>query len=101
MELKVIKYRDYKFFCNDTFKESIQNIVSQNLKSHCDDLYNSFAIFNKNVLAKIAPWKKKYVRRNYLPFMNKALSKAIMVRTKLRNTFLKYKSKENKKSYNM
>ena len=37
---------------------------------------------------------------NHLPFMNKVLSKAIMVRTKLKNTFLK-RSEENKKSYNM
>ena len=58
MELKVIKYRDYNFFCSDTFRESIQNIVSQNLKSHSDDLYNNFAISNKNVLAEIAPWRK-------------------------------------------
>ena len=37
---------------------------------------------------------------NNSPFTNKALSKVIMVRTKLRNTF-KNRSKKNKKSYNM
>ena len=37
IEPKVIKYGDYNFFCNDTFWESLQNIVSQNLKSNCDD----------------------------------------------------------------
>ena len=78
MEPKLIKYRDYKFFCNDTFRESLQNIISQN----CDDHYNNFAISCKNIFDKIAPWKRKYVRRNYSPFMNKALSKAIMARTK-------------------
>ena len=101
MEPKVIKYRDYRFFCNDTFSESLQNIISQNIKSNCDDHYNNFAISCKNVLDKIAPWKKKYVRGNHSPFMNKALSKAIMVRTKLGNTFLKNRSEENKKNYNM
>ena len=33
--------------------------------------------------------------------MNKALSKAIIVRTKLRNTFFKNRSEEIKKSYNI
>ena len=37
---------------------------------------------------------------NNSPFTNKALSKVIMVRTKLRNTF-KNRNKKNKKSYNM
>ena len=101
MEPKVIKYRDYKFFCNDTFRESLQNIISQNLKSNYDDHYNNFAISYKNVLDKIAPWKKKYDRGNHPPFMNKALSKAIMLRTKLRNIFLKNGIEENKKNYNM
>ena len=84
MEPKVIKYRDYKFFCNDTFRKSLQNIVSQNLKSNCDDHYSNFAISCKNVLDKIAPWNKKYVRGNHSLFMNKALSKAIMVIQNLR-----------------
>ena len=101
MEPKVIKYRDFKFFYNDTFRESLQNIISQNLKSSCDDPYNNFAISCKNVLDKIAPRKKKYVRGNHSPFMNKALSKVIMVRTKLGNTFLKNRSEENKKNYNI
>ena len=30
-EPKAIKYRDYKFFCNGPFRESLQNIISQNL----------------------------------------------------------------------
>ena len=33
--------------------------------------------------------------------MNKALSKAIMVKMKLRNTFLKNRSEKKKKSYNV
>ena len=49
----------------------------------------------KTFLIRFAPWKKKYMTGNYWPFANKALSKAIMVRTKLRNTFLKNRSEEN------
>ena len=101
LERKVIKYQDYNFFYNDTFKESLENLVSQMLKTTCDDHYNNFAISCINVLHKIAPCKKWYVRRNHLPFMNKVLLKVIMVRTKLSNTFFKNISEENKKSYNM
>ena len=46
-----------------------------------------------------APQKKKYVRGNNKPFMNKTLSQAIMQRTKLRNKFLKDPTEHNKISY--
>ena len=39
------------------------------------------------------------VRGNHSPFLNKNLSKAIMLRTKLRNTFLKNRTEENKFRY--
>ena len=83
------------------FTDSLQNIVSQNLKNNFDNRYNSFAISCKKVLDKIVPWKKNWARGNHSPFISKVPSKAIMVRTKLRNTFQKNRSKENKKSYNI
>ena len=43
--------------------------------------------------------QKKYARGNHIPFMNKALSKEIMPRTRLRNKFLKDRSEKNKKKY--
>ena len=70
-EPKVIKYSDYNLFCNDTFREYLQNIVSKNLKSNYDDHYNNFAISCKNGLDEIGPWKNKYVRGRHSPFMNK------------------------------
>ena len=68
------------------------------MKNNFDNRYNSFAISCKNVLDKIVPWKKNCARGNHSPFMNKVLSKAIMVRTKLKNTFQKNRSMENKKA---
>ena len=53
----------------------------------------------KSCLDKQLPKKKKYVRGNQSPFMNKTLSKAIMLRTNLRNKFLKNRSNENKTNY--
>ena len=46
------------------------------------------------------PLKKRHVRHNQAPFMNKQLSKAIMKRSKLRNEFLRKTSKESKLAYN-
>ena len=39
------------------------------------------------------------VRGNHSPFLNKNLSKAIMLRTKLRNIFLQNRTEENKFRY--
>ena len=39
------------------------------------------------------------MRDNHSPFMNKNFSKAIMLKTKLRNIFLKNRTEENKDRY--
>ena len=44
-----------------------------------------------NSLNSFAPVKKKHLRANHSKFVNKELSKAMMLRTKLRNKFLKQK----------
>ena len=46
------------------------------------------------------PLKKKYVRANQRSFMSKELKTAIMVRSKLRNKFLKSGCEEDRKAYN-
>ena len=51
------------------------------------------------VLDKQLRQEKKYVRGNQSSFMNKTLSKTIMLRTKRRNKFLNNKSNENKTNY--
>ena len=48
-------------------------------------------------LDKHAPLKKKYIRGNHRPFMNKELPKATMHRSKLRNNFLRHRFNENRK----
>ena len=52
------------------------------------------------LLNNVAPQKTKYLRANYSKFMMKKLSKAIMLRTKLRNQFLKTRTSEAKLKYN-
>ena len=57
-----------------------------------------FDIYN-NILDQNAPGKKKYVRVNHSPFMNKNLSEDIMLGIKLRNIFLENRTQENKGRY--
>ena len=45
------------------------------------------------------PIKKKFMRANEAPFMFRKLKKAIMIRSRVRNTFLKHPTNENKKNY--
>ena len=63
---------------------------------------SDLAKFNACVLEvfnKEAPIKKKYLRANEAPFMNRKLKKAIIIRSRLRNTFLKHPTNEKKKNY--
>ena len=46
-----------------------------------------------------APMKIKYIRANNSPYMNNELSKAIMVRSRLRNKYLKLKTIESRDAY--
>ena len=64
------------------------------------EIYESFAASCNKILDNHATLKKKYVRGNHSSFMNKSFSKAILVRTRLRNNFLKNRSEENKINYN-
>ena len=48
---------------------------------------------------KHAPRKRKTIRGNQSPFINKEISKAIMRRTELHNKFLKHKTDESKQAF--
>ena len=48
-----------------------------------------------DTLNSFAPIKKNYARGNQMPFMTKNLSKEMMTRSKLKNKYLKHKTKEN------
>ena len=61
--------------------------------------YDDFEKLYINILNPHAPVKKKFVRGNNAPFMNKTLSKAIMHRSKLKNQFNKNPTEENKRIY--
>ena len=53
-----------------------------------------------DTLNKDAPINKKYICSNHANFVTRALRKAIMLRSRLQNVYLKEKSLESKKAYN-
>ena len=94
LPLRILKYRDYKSFDSRAFNNKLQ-VSFKNF-----DVNNSSFIELKTrfmeLLNKMAPLKTKHLRANYSKFMTKELGKAIMLRTKLRNQFLKKTTSEAK-----
>ena len=77
---RIIKYRDYKHFENNEFRdELIRELSSSNMQS--DDLAQ-FTNISKMILEKKAPLKERYVRYNQAKFMNKNLQKAVINRSR-------------------
>ena len=93
---KIIHYCNYKNFSNNIFRDLLLEIFPQNLVNSCDQDGDDFLISCRKILDQYAPREKNYVRDNHLPLMNKNLSKAIMLRTKLMNIFIKNRNEEIK-----
>ena len=98
-EPKVISYRDYKNFTNDNFRLLLE-VLCGNFDFTNETALDSFLDICREALNKTARLKQKYVRANNSHFMNKAILKAIMKRTRLRNRFLKDMSDSNRVAYN-
>ena len=78
---------------NETkFRSELTNILDLNI--HETRNIEFFKNIFLKVLNKHALIKMKYLRANHSPFVTKELSKAIMLRSKLRNQYLKCKSEE-------
>ena len=98
MPPKFIQYRNYKKFDYAIFNNNLRK-QTKNLNFSELDFATIRKIFIE-VLDKFAPLKKKYIRANHSKFVTKELSKAIMLRSKLRSQFLKIKTQESKLKYN-
>ena len=99
MQPKVINYRDYKEFVNGNFLTDLCDKISkETFQGHENDLENFLSICIQ-ATNRHAPSKKKFIRGNQSPFMNKDLSKAIMTRSRLRNKFLKSRTLSNRENY--
>ena len=91
--LKPVFLISISFNFNETkFRSELTNILD--LKVHESKNIEFFKSIFLKVSNKRGPIKTKYLQANHSPFVTKELSKAIMQRYKLRNQYLKCKSKE-------
>ena len=90
-----IIYRDYKSFDGVKFRDELKKEL---IKAQVITIEDFISIF-KEVLERHAPTKKRVIRGNQAPFMNKTLSKAFMTRARLRNKYYKNNTPENKHAY--
>ena len=94
-----IYYRSYKNFDEEKFME---DVAATNFSFKTNDANeNYFLLTDKfsKIVDKHAPLKRKVLRGNHAPFINKELRKAIYTRTRLKNKFNKIPSEENKILY--
>ena len=97
MDPLVINYRNYKNFNGLKFRE---DLLRQFEVLDIDTMsYDKFKVIFMATLDWHAPLKKKMIRGNNAPFMNKTLSKAFMYRSKLKNDFNKSPTEENNALY--
>ena len=97
---KIIIYRDQKHFDQKKFLHDLDSKLLQgDLYRKCDDPYDKLSEIFIDILNHHAPLKEKQIRGNHAPFMTKELSKAIMDKSKSRNKYLKWPSRENYVSY--
>ena len=83
----IIEYRDYRNFDNDFFMADLRDQIS---KIGYQNVVLNFDLFKKTadrMLHKHIPLKKRYVRANEAPFMNKKIKKEIMKRSLLKEFF--------------
>ena len=96
-EAKIFNYRNYKTFNNRNFRNDLIYEISKN--AFHDISSEEFESLFLKTLNNHAPMKTKYIRANNSPLMNNELSKAIMVRSRLKNKSLKIKTIETRNAY--
>ena len=99
LQPRAVNYRNYKYFENCRFRaELLSELSKANIEENEEGL-NDFLNTCKRILDLHAPRKQKCARGNYMPFINRAVSKEVMTRTRLWNNFLKDRSEEKKRKY--
>ena len=99
LKLRIINYRDYKFFDNIRYRNDFLQEISNSYLEFNDNRFSGFFDICRTTLDQHAPRKKRYARGNNMPFINKNLSREIIKCTKFRNKFLKDRTEENRNRY--
>ena len=94
-EPRMIKYRDFRKLDNEKFEKDLKQGLTELTGNNFDEFDNMIhGILNKHI-----PIKRKLVRNNSSPFMNKTLRKEIMMRSRKRNLYYKDPTAENWNSF--
>ena len=94
-----VLYRSYKNFNEEEFLSDVKEVDFSFKTSNPDENYSLLTNLFSNFVNIHVPLKKKILRGNDAPFMNKELRKAIYTRSRLRNRDSKNSTKENETSY--
>ena len=97
LKLKAIYYRNYKKFNEQKFLEDVKNTNFCFNSDQPNENYELITDLFSKIVNKHAPLKKKFLRGNQAPFINKELRKAIYDRSRLRNRSCKTPTEENEK----
>ena len=95
---ETVFFRNYKKFDNSAFREALNRELLKYDLNHIE--YDTFQEIIVSLLNIYAPLKKIYLRANHASFVTKELRKAIMLRTRLRNIYLKQRTETTKVAYN-
>ena len=86
---KIVTYRNYKHFSNKAFMFAVENSIIEMTSEKNDLEFDRFKTALDKAIQSHASIKKRYVRANQAPFINKKISKEIMKRSGLRNELQK------------
>ena len=75
------------------------NVNELNKHNTEDVTIESLQTISIKILDKHAPVLHKHIRANQVPYMNKALQKAVMTRSRYKNNYLKCRTVENRNIY--
>ena len=75
----------------------VKNSTTQMTSDNNDLEFDRFKTAFDETIQRHAPIKKRYVRANQAPFINKKINKEIMKRSRLRNKFLNTKNDIDRK----
>ena len=92
-----IKYRNFDNFDILSFRKEMETSLQVDNDENMN--YENFKNKFMQILNNHVPLKEKKIRGNNAPFMNKALSKAFMKRSRLKNNYNKNQTEENKSLY--
>ena len=96
----IVTYRNYKHFSIEEFMFDVKNSIIQMTSERNNLKFDRFKTALDKAIQRHAPIKKRYVRANQAPIINKKINKEIMKRSRLRNKFLNTKSDIDRKAYN-